>query len=87
MGTLTGRYVYGRLRAMAIRDFGLNWVEADDDAFWIVGVATLLSFLVWPVALVLCGMFVNPPKTPKEIEAERDRLAAQLKKMETDAGL
>lgn len=86
VGVLIARFVYGRLRAMAIQDCGLDWSD-DLDAVWVVGLGSFFSFPLWPLALVLAVIFCNPPKTNEELRAEKEALAKELERMERAAGI
>ena len=85
-GVATARFVYGRLRAMAIEDCGLNWID-DADAPIGVFAGTFFGLIVWPLALVCAVIFMNPPKTSEEVKADKERLEKELKEMERKAGL
>lgn len=91
VGVGVARFVYGRLRRQAIKDFGVNWTtneEADEDNIvLIVGFATVASIPLWPAAVVLCAVFCNPPKTTEEIKAERDKAIKELEEIERNVGL
>ena len=85
-GTATARFAYGRLRAQAIKEYGLKWID-DDDASIIVISGTLASFVIWPVALIGFAIFGNPPKTNEELEEENQRQAKYIEQLEKATGI
>lgn len=91
MGVAVARFVYGRMRRQAIKDFGVDWSNSEekdaDFAFYCIGVGSILSVPLWPISLVLVAVFCNPPKTNEELEAERDEAVKKLEEMERNAGL
>lgn len=83
----TARLLYGRLRTIAINESGrLDYMDDADYAIPVI-FGTLLGGLLWPVAFIGMAVFMNPPKTDLELEAENEKLAAKIKRMERDAGL
>lgn len=85
-GTGSARFVYGRLRAQAIEEYGLKWID-DEDAAFVVIIGTIATFVAWPLALLGFIIFGNPPKTAKELEVENRRQADYIAELERANGI
>ena len=80
---IVARFTYGRLRALAIEDVGLDWTKDPDVAPNVV-LYTLLAFLFWPLAIIGAIVVARPPKTQKEMEAKQKKQEEYIKKLEAE---
>jgi hypothetical protein len=86
VAVLFARPLYGRVRARAIEENGLDWYR-NDKVVQNVATWTFVGSMAWGVSLILLYVISKPPKTPQELEAENKRLSAEVARMEKEAGL
>ena len=88
-GVFAARKTFGWIRAKYIAQYQLDWTAGyrGQDNVLSAFFGTLGAIPLWPLYLVIFLIVASPPKTPKELKAENERLRRELEQMEKDAGL